>query len=141
MKLLLAFTVALIMCSAANAADWPPVEDYINGSADCASSRNPANCEYTKTSWPEDYRGAISGDYQGQRNVAFCLSTGCDGAIRINKILGCAWRFVILESGHLSVDMTDTSNLKYFCGPENVDKAGLTAAEAQAKRLLKMLRN
>lgn len=57
----------------------------------------------------------------------------------VNKILGCAWRFVILESGHLSVDTTDVSNAKYFCGAENVDQAELAAAEAQAKTLIRML--
>lgn len=139
MRMVLAAAVMMVASSVAGAADWPPVDDYINGYSDCAASRNPDNCKYTKESWPDDYKAATSGDYQGQRNVAFCLSTGCDGAVRINKILGCAWRFVILESGHLSVDSTDTTNLNYYCGPENVDKAGLAAAEAQAKRMLKML--
>jgi hypothetical protein len=54
-------------------------------------------------------------------------------------MLGCAWRFVILESGHLSADSSDTSNLDYYCGPENVDKAERRAAEAQSRRMLKML--
>lgn len=123
----------------ASAAEWPAVSDYINTMSDCAIQRNASNCNYTKAVWPSEYEKAKRGDYQGQRNVAFCLSTGCDGAIRQNKILGCAWRFVILESGHLSADSTDTTNLKYYCGPENVDTAGRAAAEAQARRLIKMI--
>lgn len=95
----------------------------------------------TVTDAPFGHSTRASGQYQGQRNVAFCLSDGCSGAIRVNKILGCAWRFVILESGHFSIDTTDTSNLQYYCGQEHIDKAGLMAAEAQAKRILKMLGN
>lgn len=57
----------------------------------------------------------------------------------MNKILGCAWRFVILESGHLSADASDVANAKYYCGAENVDKAELAAAEAQARTILKNL--
>lgn len=139
MRMVLAAAVMMVASSVASAADWPPVEDYINVLSDCSTSRYANECKYTKASWPDDYKAATSGDYQGQRNVAFCLSTGCDGAIRINKILGCAWRFVILESGHLKVDSTDTSNLQFYCGPANLDQAGLTAAEAQAKRLLTLL--
>ncbi len=134
------FTAAIAAWSfSASAAEWPPVTEYVNSATDCAAQANTSNCDYTKQAWPNDYEKAKKGDYQGQRNVAFCLSTGCDGAIRQNKILGCAWRFVILESGHLSVDSSDTTNLKYYCGPENVDTAGRAAAEAQARRLIKMI--
>jgi len=124
------------LASAAMAAEWPPAADYVNTTQECGTV---TNCSYTKQVWSEEYAKATAGDYGAQRNVSFCLSTGCDGAIRINKILGCAWRFVILESGHLSADTTDTTNLKFFCGPENVDKAGQATAENQAKRMLKML--
>ncbi|WP_311272376.1 MULTISPECIES: hypothetical protein [unclassified Rhizobium] len=131
--------VLLMSVNAAHASDWPPASDYINDSQDCAASGDPGNCTYTKTTWPKEYENATSGKYQGQRNVSFCLSTGCNGAIRQNKVLGCAWRFVIVESGHLSADFTDATNLKHYCGRENVDKTERAAAEAQARRILKML--
>lgn len=124
----------------ANAADWPPATDYLNSGLDCATTKNVGSCHYSKEEWPDEYGAAIKGDYQGQRNVSYCLSTGCNGAIRENRILGCAWRFVIVESGHLSADSSDTTNLEYYCGPEYVDKAGLAMAEAQARRLIKMIK-
>jgi len=133
MRYLLAVIITLLV-GTTSAADWPSAEDYVAW-ADCDND----TCRYSRQTWAEEYRNATAGQYQGQRNVSFCLSTGCDGAIKVNKILGCAWRFVIVESGHLSADVTDTSNLKYYCGPEQVDEAGYATAEAQARTLLKML--
>lgn len=118
--------------------NWPAAETYVHPSA-CSGEQTGYPCRYSKELWPKDYAEAIKGGYQGQRNVSYCLSTGCEGAIAVNKMLGCAWRFVILESGHLSADTSDVTNAKYFCGSENVDKAELAAAEAQAKTLLRML--
>jgi hypothetical protein len=117
---------------------WPAAETYVHPSA-CSTDDASSSCRYSKELWPKDYSEAIAGGYQGQRNVSFCLSTGCQGAIVVNKILGCAWRFVILESGHLSADSSDVTNAKYYCGVENVDSAELAAAEAQAKTLLRLL--
>lgn len=71
--------------------------------------------------------------------MAFCLSTGCDGAIQINKVLGCAWRFVIANSGHLSADSSDAANLKHYCGPEHVTAEERQIAEGQAITLRKMI--
>ncbi len=55
---------------------------------------------------------AYKGDYQAQRNIAFCLFTGCQGAVIIDKSLACAWRTVILAAATSEVDATDTSNLQ-----------------------------
>ncbi len=55
---------------------------------------------------------AYRGDYQAQRNLAFCLITGCQGAVTVDKALGCAWRTVILAAATSEVDATDTSNLQ-----------------------------
>lgn len=122
--------------AAAVSAEWPQADDYIAWS-DCQTDQ----CRYSRQTWADEYAGATSGQYQGQRNVAFCLSTGCEGALKVNKILGCAWRFVIVESGHLSADASDAMNLKHYCGPENVDQVERATAEAQARTLLKMISN
>lgn len=142
MKTLFTAVTILVLASAAQAEDWPPADTYFSRiSAKCSDDADW--CAKAEAVWTKDYEKATRGDYQGQRNVSFCLSTGCtefyNQSIRPNPILGCAWRYVILESGHLSVDDTDTQNLKVFCGPQYLDKAGLSAAEAQANRLLKML--
>ena len=64
-----------------------------------------------KTWFPRAYQK----DYQGQRNVSFCLADGCDGAVQVNKPLGCAWRLVILASGSPKVDSTDTGFFDSRC--------------------------
>jgi hypothetical protein len=116
-----------------------PADDYINSFVSCGRSENSANCEFIRSTWAKDYESAFAGSYQGQRNVSFCLSTGCDQAIRENRILGCAWRMVIIASGHLEADESDTANLNYFCGPDMLDDAGRAAAEAQSQSLLTSL--
>lgn len=137
------FCVAVLLAIGATAsvqaADWPPADTYVNSLVNCSESADAASCEYSRSVWGKQYEDAISGDYQGQRNVSFCLSTGCNKAIIENHILGCAWREVIMASGHLQVDQTDVTNLKYFCGSEVLDDEGRQGAEAQAKKLLKVL--
>ncbi|MDM9647743.1 hypothetical protein [Rhizobium sp. S163] len=131
--------IAILAAGLAQAAGWPPADDYLNSINDCQAASDKAGCEYAKATWSKNYQKAVKGEYQGQRNVSFCLSTGCNEAIRINPVLGCAWRIVIIQSGHLETDITDTSNQKHFCGPELLDDAGRQAAAAQSKQLLKLL--
>jgi hypothetical protein len=50
------------------------------------------------------FSAAWRGENNAQRRVAFCLSTGCGGALIANPILGCAWRIVILASGSAGPD-------------------------------------
>src|SRR3546814_445186 len=57
---------------------------------------------------------ALKGDYQAQRNLSYWLSGG-GGVPPINPILGCAWRIVILNSGSLSVDQSDSFNKTFYC--------------------------
>lgn len=146
MRGLLAVLLACGCVSLVEAKDeqWPDAMDYLQAPADCAGSDDVTLCENRKEVWNRDYNGAIAGDYQGQRNVSFCLSTGCDdmfgGTIRKNAILGCAWRMVIVNSGHLDADSTDVANLKHFCGPEYLDDTGRDMAAAQARTLLKKLK-
>jgi len=139
MQLLLASLFACGCVSLVDAPLWPAAESYIDTAMECRQSGNPGNCRYTRDTWKTEYKDATAGKYQGQRNVAFCLSTGCDDAIRPDKILGCAWRIVIVNSRHAELDDTDTMNLKQFCGPVYIDQAGRRAAEAQAKTMLELI--
>lgn len=86
----------------------------------CSGSKWPDVCEQTQKSFPADWRAANDGDYQGQRNVAYCLSTGCDGAVAVDRSAGCAWRMVILGSG-AAVDSTDIMNYRFECRNEGAD--------------------
>lgn len=82
---------------------------------------------------------AMSGDYQAQRNVAYWLVGGNNGAPPLNPILGCAWRLVILKSGSPSVDASDVSNKQLYCD-KRLDVDSRNAAEAQAAALLKKIK-
>ncbi|CAH0339583.1 hypothetical protein [Rhizobium sp. CECT 9324] len=137
MKTLLAFIFSSVLAAGSSlAAGWPPADTYTNAMG-CNDPKS--SCAYTLQTWESTYGSAIKGDYQEQRNVSFCLTTGCDLAIRQNKVLGCAWRMVILESGHLTMDDTDVANFNLYCGPQFVDSAGVTAARAQADQIRKLL--
>ena len=74
---------------------------------------------------------ALQGNYQAQRNFAYSLS-------KQNTIAACAWRWVIIQSGHQRVDTTDTGNLKVYCG--QLDQVEIEAAENQAKILLGIIK-
>lgn len=89
--------------------------------------------EFTNKDWPR----AWAGDYQGQRNVSFCMSTGCDGAVIENDVGGCAWRLVILGSGSPQVDSTDMANHQTFCG--RLSSVELATAHAQADQTMQAI--
>lgn len=74
----------------------------------CAINR----VDFTERDWPKAWRD----DYQGQRNVAFCLQNGCFGAVQVDRISGCAWRSIILDRNAESADQTDTANFELDCG-------------------------
>ena len=99
---------------------------------------NPT-CESNKLRFTQrDWSGAWRGDYQAQRNVAFCRSTGCDGAVQLNKIEGCAWRMVIARTQTAKSDDTDASNLRNECG--KLDQTAQDMAKGKVAEILVVLR-
>lgn len=113
MKIVGAVLVALGLFSVAEARDFG-LEGHLRDCTaddryDCASNR-----EQLRREWPK----ALAGDHSSQRNVAFCLSSGCGGALKVDKIEGCAWQIVILASGNPGVDATSNMNFRVFCGSE-----------------------
>lgn len=119
---------------------WPLASDYLLMPRDCAAAGAPATCKDSKERWERNYSEAIAGGYQGQRNVAYCLSTGCDiPEFRKNPILGCAWRVVIVNSGHLAADEMDGKSLQLYCGSQYLDDTGRVMADAQARTILQKL--
>ena len=61
-------------------------------------------------------RNALAGNYAAQRNAAFCLRTAkCGGVIFPRMIDACAWRMVILGSGHRAVNPSDVENYQDEC--------------------------
>lgn len=137
---LVSLATALAGWESAKAEDWPPASDYLFIAKDCATHENPERCGQIKKTWQRDYDGAIKGDYQGQRNVAYCLSTGCGwNELNKNPVLGCAWRVVIVNSGHLAANRLDADGLKLYCGSQFLDDTGRVMANAQAMTIMKKL--
>lgn len=100
---------------------------------DCSPS-DPKECARDRANFIRDYLRAMAGNYQGQRNVAFMLSTG-DAPVVKNRIQGCAWRFVIVQSGHADADASDAMNLKTDCGRlNNAERATAAARTAEIMR-------
>lgn len=128
---LLMVAVAALIAWVPDAARAAEVDDFI-APGQCAGRSEALTSGMSEKSWCEQgiktyrkwYPLALKGDYQGQRNVAFCLITGCDGAVTINKPLGCAWRAVILVSGSRQVDQGDVMNFDSHC------RGKLTQSEA-----------
>lgn len=98
---------------------------------------NEKICEFSKKRFKAEYPKALKADYQSQRNVAWCLSHGCDDAVQKNTMLGCAWRLVIMGSGSTRVDSTDRDNFRLECGQLDKDERG--AARAQAQTLMRRI--
>lgn len=90
-------------------------------------------CEANKVQFiRQDWPKAWQGDYQGQRNTAYCRSTGCDGAVTTNKVEACAWRAVILAAHVGATDDTDNNNIKRDCGALDEAEAALAAKTSNA---------
>ena len=85
---------------------------------------------------PFEFRGAnadaewlaLNGNYQAQRNYAFLL--GQKGDV-VNE---CAWRAVIIDSGHKDSHSGDVSNLKVACG--KLDQTQILLAQSKEKSLM-----
>lgn len=62
-------------------------------------------------------KGAFEGDYQSQRDLAYCLSnrSKCTGETNDGPIEACAWRLVIVASNDKRVMDGDWSNFVVYC--------------------------
>ncbi|CAN7782198.1 hypothetical protein LJR175_008199 [Variovorax sp. LjRoot175] len=99
-----------------------------------ASGADASPSEYQKLE-----RGAMAGNYQDQRNLAYWLTGGYGGAAPQNAILACAWRQVILASGDRQVDQGDVSNKQLYCD-RRLDSDSQKAAKAQAEKLMAQIK-
>ncbi|SER57543.1 hypothetical protein SAMN05216548_12632 [Faunimonas pinastri] len=129
MKALLGILVVpLLAMGAAHAADERNASQYLQ---QCPYVGDQRVCEQERQSFADDLRRAFQGEYTPQRNVAYCLQTSCDGAVRPNRIQACAWRIVVMSSGSSEVDDSDEANLQRACG--ELSPAGLEAAKTRAQ--------
>lgn len=103
--------------------DAPPITGSCSDTM-CATSQ----VQFAEADWP----AAWQGDYDAQRNVAFCLITGCDGAVLIDKSTGCAWRSVILELNSDSARDLDAASIEAECGDLSPVQLDLATRKAKA---------
>jgi hypothetical protein len=84
-------------------------------------------------------RNALAGNYTAQRNAAYCLKTAkCEGVIFPRMIKACAWRIVILGSGHHWVNQSDIENYQDEC-VSSLSAQEQGSALAQAEQLFKRI--
>ena len=78
-------------------------------------------------------RNAFAGNYTAQRNAACCLETAkCEGVIIPRMMEACAWRSVILGSGHHWVSEADNENYQEECVFSlSVQEQGAALAQAE----------
>lgn len=131
--------IAALTVTPVFAAEWRPPEDYLTPSCDVVPEKDRKLCQVERDEWVKDYRSAVKGDYQGQRNVAAFLEGGGSGAVRPNTVLSCAWRIVLVKSGHLDLDDTDFLIVRRGCSSEKIGTVERGAAEAQAQRIMAMI--
>jgi hypothetical protein len=137
MNVMIAGLLACGCVSLIDAPLWPPASDYLDVALKCSQSSNAASCEKTRQSWTGNFNEAIAGKNKAQRFVAYCLITGCDGAIKTNAVLGCAWGQVAMATAPREAD--DTASLQQYCDRPYLDEAGEHAADAEAQSLRQML--
>lgn len=89
-------------------------------------------CIASAAQFRREYPQAWRGNYQAQRNVAYCLITGCDGAVRQNELMGCAWRLVILASGAPQTDRSDGVHMRICRDRLSPEEAVAVLARANA---------
>tara|TARA_R110002020_G_scaffold471284_1_gene698250 strand:+ start:38919 stop:39371 length:453 start_codon:yes stop_codon:yes gene_type:complete len=121
---------AALVASASLAGEgiFPPVEQL---NTICADTSHLGLCEATRVSFKTDYEAARRGDYPAQRNVAFCLYDGCDGAVLRKPVESCAWRMVI-QGSKAAKEPTERESYRNACSRlSNADrKQSLARAEA-----------
>jgi hypothetical protein len=91
-------------------------------------------CRINQYNWAtQDWAHAHNGDVEAIRNVANCLSTSCEGAVMPNRVQGCAWRMVVIDSGSAVVTENDARAADEACGP--LDQIARVAAVNRAAEL------
>lgn len=133
MRAIIIAMLAFIATTQVVVAKSDQVEGIVQG---CIATSDEAMCKANVAEFRSDWKKAHRGDYQAQRNVAFCLSRGCDGAVGIDPVQACAWRILIMASNG-PVDGGDAANLRNECG--SLPAAWKIDATNLAKNLFKKI--
>lgn len=123
------FLLSLAICAALGAASGPArsasIDNILNA---CSDGDDGASCRAGKDEFKREWPKANRGDYGAQRNVAYCLLRGCDGAVAVDGVAACAWRTVIIASD-AAWDNGDMMNYTADC-------AGVKRQGAEMARIL-----
>ncbi|MDO3434477.1 hypothetical protein QWJ46_17510 [Rhizobium sp. CBN3] len=129
LKLLLALSVGAFFVSPLQAGDIHPVMR--------SCMPGVKHCERWAEEFPTALALAQKGDHAAQQTVAFCLSSGCHGAVVVDRVASCSWHLVITNSGAATV--LDRSNLRNTCRP--MTPAQKDEARAHAGELVRKIYN
>ena len=77
---------------------------------------------------------AKRGDYQAQRNLAYGYTAHPYPGQEKNRVLGCAWYLVVLNSEHPQANAGDESNVQTYCGA--LEKDLLETSKSRASQFL-----
>ena len=77
---------------------------------------------------------AKRGDYQAQRNLAYGYAARPYPGQEKNRVLGCAWYLVVLNSEHPQANAGDESNVQTYCG--SLEKDLLETSKTRASQFL-----
>lgn len=129
LKFLLALSVSTLFVSPVQATDlYPATKACVPGKPHCER-------------WTAEFKRSLAlaqkGDHVAQQTVAFCLYSGCHGAVAIDRVASCSWYLVIVNSGAATV--LDRSNLRNTCRP--MTPAQKDEARALSGELIRKLYN
>lgn len=77
---------------------------------------------------------AKRGEYQSQRNLAYGYAAHPYPGQEKNRVLGCAWYLVVLNSDHPQLNIGDETNVQTYCG--GLDKDLLETSKYRAEQFL-----
>ena len=115
-------------------ADAPQLGDCAGKSGDAAELCVNDQMLFASRDWPKATR---AGGMTEARNVAFCLSTGCNDAVQPQPIRGCAWRLAIIASGSPSQESGDSEEATAAC--DHLTSGDRLLARSQAHLLHRTL--
>lgn len=88
-----------------------------------------------------DRAKAMQGDVDAQRRLASCLGEepgDCPAPpTEPSPAEACAWRMVIIASGHARIDASDTANYERDCSYRTISQLEQVAALTQAERVFR----
>lgn len=94
----------------------------------CEATADPVRCEVRRKEIAASIKEARQGSYIAQREVAFCLATGCHGAVRQDIVEACSWFNLVVN--HQKADVTDRVNLRIYCAHLSEEEKASAKASA-----------